>query len=221
MKSLKSLRAAFLEAQTNHTMKQGQKALLDRQYNTAVKARSEAVERLEILQKTQILLLEASGTVRAAVTQRIESIVTNALCGITGEPYGFKVELTQSSGAWSVAFKVISPSGIELDPIDQCGGGIADIVSMTLRIAVLEMYEPRIEGPVLWDETFKYLSKDYIRTAVEWIRQYMSRMKRQVILVTHVPEFADGADKVFEVQPQGDTSKVIDVTASRSVPVLP
>jgi DNA repair exonuclease SbcCD ATPase subunit len=127
------------------------------------------------------------------------------------------MDMVQSAGQWNVQFVVINPAGVELDPLDGCGGGIADIVSMTLRIAILQMYEPLIEGPALFDENGKFISRDHIRGFVEFLHTIQEKTNRQIIFVTHTPELASGADRVFEVTMEGETSNILDVTQEKII----
>jgi DNA repair exonuclease SbcCD ATPase subunit len=193
-------------------MRSGQKMQLDKQIEAARAEQEDLLKRQVLYMKVQELLLKASETARSLVKEKIEHLVTLALGAITGEPYAFGMDLVQHSGNWSVEFTVTNPSGVTVDPINGAGGGIVDICSMALRIAILEMYEPRVQGPILLDEDFKFLSKDYVRPALEWIHMLIEKTDRQIILVTHEPAFAAGADRVFEVVPKGDTSLILDIT---------
>ena len=221
MATLHSVEQRFIEARTSHTMRVGQKQMLDTQVAQARDLKKVALERQALYTKTAELLLKASEAARQLAQDKVEKMVTNALCAITGDPYQFKMELVKHAGNWNIDFRVINPNGTSVDPIDGCGGGIADICSMALRIAILEMYEPRVDGPFMGDENFKYLSREYRRGAIEWLHLITDKTGRQFIIVTHVPELAAGADRVFEVQPTGDTSKIIDITidGTEAIPV--
>ena len=210
MATLSSLEQKFLARQTNYTLQLGQKIQLDRQIQEARVHKERQEKASELYSQTQALLLHVSSTARVLAQSKIEELVSLALVAITGEPYAFKMDLHQAAGAWTVSFSVISPSGVTADPLDGCGGGIADICSMALRIAILEMYEPRIEGPILLDENFKFLSRDHIRAAAEFLESLSERTGRQILLITHVPELAEAAATTIEVRPQGSTS-VIEV----------
>ena len=211
--TLRSIEGRYLERRTAVAMRQGQKAQLDKQIATARAQKAQLEVQQELFSKTAILLLKVSGNARSLAQAKIERLVTLALSAITGEAYSFKMDLVQHSGNWAVQFSVINPNGLELDPMTGCGGGIVDICSMALRIAILEMYEPRIDGPILLDEDFKFLSKDYMRAAVEFLRTLVTQTGRQILLVTHDPELAAGADRVYEVQPQGTSSTIVDRTS--------
>jgi DNA repair exonuclease SbcCD ATPase subunit len=210
--NLANLERQYLKLRTEYAMRSGQKLQLDRQVEEARKEAVELIKRQELYTKVQELLLKASETARGLVKEKVENLVTLALSAITGESYKFGMSLIQHAGNWSVEFSVTNPSGVTVDPLHSAGGGIVDICSMALRIAILEMYEPRIEGPILLDEDFKFLSKDYVRPALDWIKMLIEKTGRQIILVTHEPLLAAGANKVFEVIPQGNISIVKDIT---------
>lgn len=208
-----SIEQAYLDVKTAHSMRLGRKHQLDLEITKLREERVGLVARQELYGKTQLLLLKASETARTIAQAKIEQLVTMALIGITGNPYQFKMALVQHAGQWSCQYTVVTPQGLELDPITSVGGGIADICSMALRIAILEMYQPRIDGPILLDESMKFLSRDHQGRTVEFFQMIAKRTGRQIILVTHVPELAAGADTTIDVQPQGDTSTV-SVTSS-------
>jgi hypothetical protein len=207
--TLKSIEERYLERRTAHAMRAGQKAQLDAQYMAALKEKAELERRQDLYLRTQALLVKASGAARALAQEKIEHLVTMALGAITGSPYRFAMEVVTHGGNPTVRFTVINPAGVELDPLDSCGGGIVDICSMALRIAILEMYEPKIEGPILLDEDFKFLSKDHIRATVEFLHTLVEKTGRQLILVTHDQELAAGADATFEVIPAGESSQIL------------
>ncbi len=49
------------------------------------------------------------------------------------------------------------------------------------------------------DETFKHLSRNHLPKAGELVKEMSERLGLQVILVSHKDEFAEVADRVFDV----------------------
>jgi DNA repair exonuclease SbcCD ATPase subunit len=85
------------------------------------------------------------------------------------------------------------------DPLGSRGGGVVDIVSLALRIVILELYTPRIDGPLMLDEPTKQLSKEFSDRAAELLRAISERTGRQIILVTHDPVLAKEAEMRFQL----------------------
>lgn len=206
--SVDSVKRKFDRAQRELAMAQGQVELLRKQLEDTREQMDRSKARLELLEDVQLLLLAASASAREQIKGSIESLVTFALRAIKGEDYSFKIETKQSAGQYTVDFLIVSPDARVLDVLNTCGGGISDIVSVAMRIAILQMYDPT-GGPILLDENFKFLSRDNIRAVVDFLRTVISKTGRQIILVTHIPEFSIYADNVIEVVAGSDSSTVI------------
>jgi DNA repair exonuclease SbcCD ATPase subunit len=154
----------------------------------------------ELYRKAIVLVGQAGETARVAIKSGFEGIVTHALRSIVGEDYTFEIVFEKRGNVQEANFNVKTKElGEPFDPIDSRGGGIVDIVSIALRVSLLELFQPRIEGPIILDEPFKHLSKEYIQSAGEFLDGVATKMGRQIILVTHIRELTNEADKVIEL----------------------
>ncbi|NLB89398.1 MAG: ATP-binding protein, partial [Syntrophomonadaceae bacterium] len=89
------------------------------------------------------------------------------------------------------------------------GGGIVDIISLALRIALLETSRPALDGPLILDEPAKHVSQDYSHNVAEFLKLVVNTFERQVIMVTHNSYLADSGDKAFEVKIESGVTQVI------------
>jgi DNA repair exonuclease SbcCD ATPase subunit len=53
---------------------------------------------------------------------------------------------------------------------------------------------------IILDEPFKFISRDLQERAGEILKTLSKKMNLQILMVTHIPEFIEVADKVFEVK---------------------
>ena len=190
----------FQKLQQKYNFRCGQK---DRVETNIEKARSEMVL-VELEQQTAkeaVILLEHAGQgARELIVQRFKDIVTFALQSVFGEDYRFDVDMRILRNTVWADFRVLSAEFNEpVNPLDSRGGGVVDICSLALRVVLLELFTPRVEGPLLLDEPTKQLSAEYAGRAAELLTAISERTGRQIILVTHDQVLSTGAERRFEI----------------------
>lgn len=172
----------------------------------------ELEEQRELLEKVRALLIEASAFAREQARQQVEAMVTSALQMVFGPDMKFHIRLEESHGRVEAEYLVSSSyeggSRIENRPQDSRGGGVVDVVSLALRLALLEASRPRVEGPVMLDEPAKHVSEEYSASVVEFLKGVCKSFDRQVILVTHNTQLAESGDANFLVQLREGKSQV-------------
>lgn len=94
------------------------------------------------------------------------------------------------------------------DPESSRGGGVSDVVSLALRLALLELSRPRVEGPVLLDEVGKHISAQYAPNVAQFLKQYAEKTGRQIVLVTHMNALAEVANVSYRVSQENGVSEV-------------
>jgi len=120
-----------------------------------------------------------------------------------GSQYKFEIEYVTNKSSVGARFLITTPYGekdvLVTDPLSAKGGTISDILSFALRIALLELYVPKIEGPFILDEAGKFITEEYRTNMCEFLKRVSEDTKRQIIFITQVPDFIDCADKTFRV----------------------
>ena len=100
---------------------------------------------------------------------------------------------------------------LKTKPQEARGGGIVDIISLALRVAMLQCGPGKIEGPLLLDEPAKHVSEEYITQVGEFLRQVSKSFNRQVIIVTHDRHLSEIADKSYRIElKEGISNTAID-----------
>jgi len=166
---------------------------------------------LELLEQVRLLLAETSEAARAQIKVHVEQTVTAALQAVFGREMRFEVLLRDVGGQTAADWRVVdSMEGEEVagDPEDARGGGVSDVVSLALRLAVLELARPRPGGPILLDEVGKHVSAEHREALAEFLKAYARRTGRQIILVTHHEELAAVADVAYRVERRDGISEV-------------
>lgn len=191
----------------------GQLALLRSQRDQKDEALTQVKANTELWRNVSALLTKVSDYARRQLVERIEETVTAALQTVLEDDgYQFRVEIRELAGKPSAEWRIVSPyaDGVELctGVEDAHGGGLSDIVSLALRLALLELSRPRPEGPIILDEVGKHVSACYRENLAFFLKTYAERTKRQIILVTHAEELAACGDVTYRVTQTDGVSEV-------------
>ncbi len=184
---------------------------LQSQLNERKKALEELSETKDIYEKTRILLMESAEYAREQAKQQIETLVTNALQYIFGPLFGFQIEIEEHGNKPVAEFYVISDYEgvlVKTKPQEARGGGVVDIVTLALRVALLETVQPKMTGPILLDEPGKHVSGEYVLYLYEFLKSISTMFHRQVIMITHNQHLAESGDRAFQVDIRNGVSEV-------------
>lgn len=156
-----------------------------------------------------LLLQRTATTARESACRQIELLVTQFLRAVFGPDYSFRIDMTERAGRAEADFYVVSNSGgeqIATKPQDARGGGVVDVISLGLRIAMLQTYRPPLAGPLLADEPAKHVSEDLIQSVAHLLKMVSDKFGRQIIMVTHSPHLAETAETAYSMVLDGDRS---------------
>ena len=155
------------------------------------------------LQKVKLLLQNASQFAREQSKTQMEYLVTQCLQYIFDPSMEFRIELMEKANRIEGDFFVVSKinnSEIVTRPQDSRGGGVVDVISLALRVAMMEIHDPKIDGPIILDEPAKHVSEDFIGNVAEFLKQVSTLFNRQVIMVTHNHHLLESADVCYSVK---------------------
>lgn len=178
----------------------GKCSLLGEQISASEYKLKELAHKREVYRKSVELLTLVQKATKEKIKEGFENIVTYALRYIYNDDYAFELEFGRRGNLQEIDFNVKTPDFKEaFDPKETSGGGVLDILSLALRIALLELAKPKIEGFVILDEPFKHLSKEYLIRAGEFLQAINKRIHRQIIMVTHKEEMLSNTDNIIEI----------------------
>jgi len=162
------------------------------------------VDRLKILKEQNLKAVEILNLVQKTTTEKIkesfETIVGYALKYIYSDDYSFELEFNRRGNLGTMDFNIKTPEFSEsADPNDTSGGGVLDICALALRMVLLEVSQPKVEGCIILDESLKHLSKDYLFKASQFLNEINKKLGRQILFITHQQEFIDNAEHSIEI----------------------
>ena len=214
--TLSNIEFSLSELRSRYNQALGQKKMLERQKTEKEEALTRAKYDIEIWQQVQVLFSKVSEFARAQLKQKIQDTVTAALQAVfERDDIAFEIEMRTINNQPAASWSVVSYYGTGEDvstvsgsPEEARGGGVSDVVSLALRLALLELARPRPAGPVLLDEVGKHISRNYAPNVAAFLKQYAQKTGRQIILITHDPNLAEVADVSYRVSQENGVSEV-------------
>ena len=150
------------------------------------------------------VMLATQGRVKTFV----EDVVTQALSTIYGDNHSFELEYDQKRNQVEATPWIVI-DGERNSPRDEVGGGILDIASLAMRLAVWALTDPLPSRTFLLDEPSKFLSVDMQPEFGRMLAELADMLDVQFVVVTHSPEVAEAAGKTYTIVKGGDgVSKV-------------
>jgi DNA repair exonuclease SbcCD ATPase subunit len=157
------------------------------------------------IENIQALIQHTAKETQDQLCYHIEDLVQSAIDSCFPGKYDFFVKFEIKRGK-TEARMYLEKNGEEIDPQEATGGGLVDIVSFALRLVTWSLSNT---APILLlDEPFKWLSANLRPLAGEMLKSLSSKLKLQIIMITHDEEMINVSDKVFRVSQEKGISKI-------------
>jgi DNA repair exonuclease SbcCD ATPase subunit len=170
---------------------------------------SELDRKEDLSTKTSLFLQSLSDQTRINVLEKISGIVTEALQTIKDQNLEFRMLLSTERNAADLKMVVYDKqTQTEYDVLESMGGGIVDLVSISLRLALLCKWQPAISRILILDEAGKHISIKDQEQLADFISKLSKLLNCQFVWITHSEVLSRSADRVFEVTKQNGVSKV-------------
>jgi len=188
VQELKSARVALEQLKAR-------KRILSERHRSVTESLTEAQTQYDKLLLLRVAVQDVAKATQQNLEYHISSLVSTALTSVFDDPYEFQLRFVERRGK-TEADLIFTKNEQETDNIlFSAGGGVADVASFALRVAVWSLKKTR---PVLvLDETFKFLSAGLQHKASGMLKMLTEKLGLQIILVSHIPDIISKADKVF------------------------
>lgn len=211
---IERIEGALARMTSHYERAKGARETLQAQKNEALVSLQKARDDIDTWEKVQKIFALASDQARQQLKVFIEETVTKALqvAGFPGQPR-FKVLLTERAGSPAAEWRIIEAredgSEMETSVEDSHGGGLVDVVSLALRLALLQRSWPKPAPLIILDEPAKHVSAEYAPNVAYFLKEFCAATGVQAIMVTHNETLADMADVAIHVsKPAGGVSEV-------------
>jgi DNA repair exonuclease SbcCD ATPase subunit len=194
------------EYRDKYSRASAKKSLLTEQLQKETQSSTALSSREKAIDETVAYIQQIAKQTQEQVKFQLEDIVNMALNAVYSSKYRFSVLIEAKRGSTEAKLVLFNENGDELDPMDSTGGGVCDILSFALRVALLII--SKNDRVLIMDEPFKYISRDVKESAMEIIKRISTDLGVQIICVTHDAELIECSDRVFQVTQEGGVSAV-------------
>jgi DNA repair exonuclease SbcCD ATPase subunit len=152
--------------------------------------------RMLALEQALVFVQDVAQKTQEQLVLHIQDVVNTALDTCFPDEYVFNLvfEIKRNK---TEARLVFMKNGFEIDPMEASGGGVVDVASFALRIAAWSL--GKTNNVICLDEPMKFLSRDLQPRAGEILQEISKKLGIQFIMVSHVADIIQSADRVFEI----------------------
>lgn len=153
------------------------------------------------IERAQIIIQEVALETQENLRFRISSLISLAISSVFGEDAPkFDIQFEHKNNRVVAQLFLVDGEENQYDPLDDCGGGLADVCAFALQICFWSLQTPQSRNTLILDEPLKWLKGgDLPIKGAEMIKQLSTKLGLQIIMVSHSEELIDTADRVFEV----------------------
>lgn len=158
---------------------------------------------ISISEKSQAIIIAVAKATQEELQYHITEPVSLALASVYNEdPYKMYAKFDITGKGNTECILKFERGGYLIEPVAAgggSGGGPIDVASFALRIGSWSLSQPRARPLLVLDEPFRWVSRNKMPLAGQMLKQISKELGLQVIMVTHISELIECADKVIEV----------------------
>jgi DNA repair exonuclease SbcCD ATPase subunit len=159
--------------------------------------------------KASLFLQSLSDSTRIQVLDRISGIVSECLQVVKDPNLEFKMVLQVKANTPVLEMYVRDRTTDQLyDAVASMGGGLCDLISLSLRISLLCKWTPALSKILVLDEIGKHISVKDQELLAEFVKKISSVLGVQFIWISHSEVLEKSADRIFQVVKENGVSKV-------------
>jgi len=157
-------------------------------------------------EKARLVCQTVASEIQKDLEYQISNIVTLALTSV-GFSYQFKTQFVERRNQTECDMFFVK-DGNEVDDLFEGGSGFGaiDVASIALRMAYWSIKKTR--ALLILDEPSRDLSRDMQEKCSEMIKMLSTELGIQIIVVSHIPELIESADRIINVTNENGYSTV-------------
>jgi len=164
-------------------------------------------EDIQHTEKAHLIMQKAAKISQEHLAAHLSGIVTQAVQAVIQKPYEFVCEFVERRGATEADLYLIK-DGQQYDILEGTGGGLADVISFSLKLAYLLL--SNVDRVLIIDEVSRHINSPIQRrNFAEVMSRLSSEFDIQLILNTTIQELIDVADKLITLKQINDETLIV------------
>lgn len=183
------------------TRKQTENEIIEKQIEDNKNKITEITEDLQLGQEALQFVEDVANSRRSVMKDQIEEIITEALHSIYGPDYGIELVYNVKNNRSNLDILLVrnTDCGEIKRNMDGFGGGVADTISMPLRLLVL-LASKQTDTIGLLDECFKHVDTERVELVGLFLKTICDRLGVQLVMCSHHELLKDNATSTYQIK---------------------
>lgn len=207
---LESLKKDFRSVEDAFLLIKNERANREAELEKLKQDRDTLLHQLEICSKSIEFIEQVATEERRNVKRKVEELITSCLHEVFDETYSVEFEYGMKRSKTSVevyAIRRCEDGLLVKREIDGIGGGLADAISLPLKLIVL-LNDEGLARTFVIDEPGKHLSVNLVPKFAKFLKTVSKKLGVQIIMLSHHTCMDLFADSVNEVSLEGSRSHI-------------
>lgn len=191
----------------------GKSELLNSQVNELKVDLKNLKKEIKTSKKAGVIIRTVAQETQKLIECHISELVTLALRSIFINPYTFHLEFIQKRNKTECYF-FFERDKHKINPFLEAGGGVIDVASFALRVAIWVLSKPKYRNVLIFDEPFKNINdktRETHRRVAKIVKMLSDKLQVQFIVITMIPELEEVANKTFELELKNKVTKILNI----------
>ena len=183
----------------------GRKEQIEKDIKSYKNKKIELEDRLIHVEKARAVVQHIAKNTQQELEFHVSNVVNLALSSVFSDPYEFIVKFVDRRGKTECDL-LFKKKDEEFNPMTTVGGGALDIAAFALRCVFWSFNESR--SVIILDEPFRFVSVDLQEKCSYMLKELSKKLGLQIIMISHLPNIINSADRIFEVTQEGGIGNV-------------
>ncbi|PNX50504.1 MAG: hypothetical protein BV456_06485 [Thermoplasmata archaeon M8B2D] len=196
-----------MDVEQRYSVLKSESELIDSRIKEKQSSLKELKTERQALIDTKQVLIDSIKIINSHFKKKIETITSQVVKRVFKRDIKIEVNFETKPYGVEANIKVIE-NNIELDPMDDMGGSIIEVISLIIRLVLREISSERLRKTIILDEPFNWAG-DLIILIGQIIKEFSKDI--QFIILTHDDRLEDIADRIYRIERQDFMSRIIRI----------
>ena len=198
------------EIEDRFLLMKSERERLVRELDSLVARRDDLIRQMDVCAQSIEFVEKVSTEERSHIKKKVEELISSCLHEVFDDTYSVEFDYGMKRNRTSVevyCLRRCEDGLVVRRQIDGIGGGVADAISLPLKLIVL-LNDSELDRVFVIDEPGKHLSIDHVPRFARFLQAVSRKLGVQIIMSSHHQCMDGYADSINEVSLEGSRSVV-------------